>query len=93
MCVWQRQNALGKITKIARAVEPLIAALKDSDGDVRRYAARALGQINKARGVEPLIAMLKDVNGVSRARAYALGKIKDAARSSHSSPRSKTTIN
>ncbi len=37
-------EALGKIGD-ARAVEPLIAALKDSDEDVRQAAAEARGRL------------------------------------------------
>jgi hypothetical protein len=49
---------LGKIGDI-RAVESLIAALKDSDWNVQNAAAEALGQIGDNRAVEPLIALLK----------------------------------
>src|SRR5450759_2332909 len=52
-------EALGQIGD-ARAVEPLIAALKDESWGVRRAAAEALGQIGDARAAEPLIAALKD---------------------------------
>lgn len=45
--------------KDARAVGPLIAALKDSDGDVRNAAVSALGEIKDARAIEPLIALMK----------------------------------
>ena len=51
-------EALGKIGR--PAVEPLIAALKDRNSDVRRYAAWALGEIGDARVVVPLIGALKD---------------------------------
>ncbi|NMC77990.1 MAG: HEAT repeat domain-containing protein [Chloroflexi bacterium] len=44
----------------ARAVEPLIAVLRDADSIVREFAARALGQIGDARAVEPLIVALED---------------------------------
>jgi HEAT repeat protein len=44
----------------AVAVDPLIAALKDKNENVRREAAGALGQIGDPRAVEPLIAALKD---------------------------------
>jgi HEAT repeat protein len=68
-------RALGKIGD-ARAVEPLIAALRDQHNHV---AAEALGQIGDARAVEPLIATLRDqdryVRGVA---AKALGRIGDA---------------
>lgn len=46
--------------KDPRAVEPLIAAMKDRDKDVRFGAAEALGNIKDPRAVEPLIAALKD---------------------------------
>jgi len=52
-------EALGEIGD-ARAVEPLIAALKDKDREMRETAAKALGEIGDARAVEPLIAALKD---------------------------------
>ncbi len=35
-------------------IEPLIAALKDRDGDVRRRAAEALGKIGDARALPEL---------------------------------------
>jgi hypothetical protein len=70
-------QALGQIGDV-RAVEPLIAALKDRDWDVRRAAAQALGLIGDVRGVEPLIVTLKDrFDGVRKAAAQALGKIGD----------------
>ncbi|HHT9109043.1 MAG TPA: HEAT repeat domain-containing protein, partial [Candidatus Wunengus sp. YC64] len=71
-------EALGKI-KDARAVEPLIAALKDEYQYVRKWTAYALGEIKDARAVEPLIAALKDeYQYVREGAAEALGKIKDA---------------
>ncbi|MGR3309683.1 MAG: HEAT repeat domain-containing protein [Candidatus Brocadiales bacterium] len=42
-----------------RAVEPLIAALKDKNADVRRRAAETLAEIG-APAVEPLLATLND---------------------------------
>ncbi len=66
-------NILGDIGD-ARAVEPLIAALKDSN--TTENAIIALGKIADARAVEALIAALKDINMVTRA-ATALGKIAD----------------
>jgi HEAT repeat protein len=61
----------------APAVEPLIAALKGRDSDVRP-AAGALAKIG-APAVEPLIAALKDPNSdVRKAAAGALGVIGDA---------------
>lgn len=70
-------RALGEIGD-ARAVEPLFAALKDSDIDVRINAAEALGKIG-APAVELLIAALKNDDWKVRcAAAKALGKIGDA---------------
>jgi len=68
-------EALGKIGD-ARAVEPLIAALRDTDSEVCRSAAGALEQIGDARAVEPLIAALGDEDASVRgAAAGALGEI------------------
>jgi len=68
-------KALGKI-KDPRAVEPLIATLKDKDSDVRWHAARALEKIQDPRAVEPLIATLKDKDSEVRWHAAeALEKI------------------
>ena len=54
-------------------MEPLIAALKDGDSDVRKAAAEALGEIKDPRAVEPLIAALKDeYSYVRQAAAEAL---------------------
>jgi HEAT repeat protein len=53
-------EALGKIGD-PRAVEPLIAALKNGGWYmIRKAAAEALGRIGDPRAVEPLIAVLKD---------------------------------
>jgi HEAT repeat protein len=69
-------EALGEIGD-ARAVEPLIVALKEGYTDVRRGAAEALCKIG-APAVEPLIAALKGTNGtVRRDAAESLGKIGD----------------
>lgn len=69
-----------------RALERLIAALKDKSAFVRKEAARVLrgvavredlGEIKDARIVEPLIAALKDVDsGVRQEATRALGEIK-----------------
>jgi HEAT repeat protein len=67
----------------ARAVDPLIEALKDEEVEVRRRAAWALGEIGDPRAIEPLIDALQDefhprlgwaVQGMA---AWALGKIGD----------------
>jgi len=44
------------------AVEPLIEALKDPEGTVRKYAALLLGRIGDARAVEPLGNALYDLH-------------------------------
>ncbi len=70
--------ALGNLSDV-RAVEPLIAALRDSDKAVRWAAAQALGKIGDARAVEPLIAALRDSDKAVRwEAAEVLGKIGDA---------------
>ena len=69
---------LGRIGD-ARAVEPLIASLRDYDSEVRYTAAFSLGEIGDARAVEPLIAALRDSDlKVRRVAAHSLGKIGDA---------------
>jgi HEAT repeat protein len=73
-----RQAAVGALGQIgdARAVKPLIGALKNRDEYMRKAAAWALGQIGDPRAVEPLIAALKDeVEWVRKAAAWALVKI------------------
>jgi HEAT repeat protein len=70
VCAEPPPKALGEI-KDPRAVEPLIAALKDKG--VCAAAAYALGEIKDPRAVEPLIAALKDESfSVRRAAAEAL---------------------
>jgi HEAT repeat protein len=66
--------------KDRRAVEPLIAALKDESWQVRRNAAMALGEIKDARAVEPLIAALRDdVVEVRESVPFGLAKIGEPA--------------
>ena len=65
-------EALGELRDIG-AVDPLIAAFKDTEKDVRWVAANAVGKIGDARAVEPLIAALQDIdNDVRKASADAL---------------------
>jgi HEAT repeat protein len=65
-------------TKDSRAVEPLIAALKDPG--VQQSAASALGKIKDPRAVEPLIAVLRVENSAFRkTAAKALGAIGTSA--------------
>jgi len=69
--------SLGKMEeKDPRAVEPLIAALKDNNWGVREAAAWALGEMKDHRAIIPLIEILKDESGYVRERAIkALWKI------------------
>ncbi|WP_292782031.1 HEAT repeat domain-containing protein, partial [Nostoc sp. NMS9] len=69
--------ALGKVN--LRMSQKLIAALKDSDYNVRYHAAKALGKIGNAEAVPELIAALKDSDSdVRRYAAEVLGKIGNA---------------
>ncbi|WP_335110690.1 NACHT domain-containing protein, partial [Nostoc sp.] len=69
--------ALGKVNP--QMSQKLIAALKDSNSDVRYYAASALGKIGNAEAVPELIAALKDSESdVRGCAASALGKIGNA---------------
>jgi HEAT repeat protein len=64
--------------KDSRAVEPLTAALKDSDTDVRYHATEALGEIKDPRAVVALIATLRHPDAhVRECSAQVLGEIKD----------------
>jgi HEAT repeat protein len=70
---------LGMIGDAADAhdITPLVAALSDQSGEVRKATAAALVQIG-IPAVEPVIASLKDANGWGRsAAAEALGEIGD----------------
>ena len=76
---WNTVNVLGGL-RDHRAVEPLIAALKDSNPDVRCMAASALGKLKDPRAVEPLKALLADPdNNVRWAMEEAIRKIEAAA--------------
>ena len=75
---YERENAavdlLNAIERIgSAAVTPLIEALQDDEGTVRRFAARLLGQLHDARAVEPLGMTLYDLHhDVGSAAAEAL---------------------
>jgi len=57
----------------APAVEPLLEALKDKEGAVRKYAALLLGRMKDARAIEPLGNTLYDLHHeVGKASAEAL---------------------
>ena len=49
-----------RYVKDPRAVEPLIAALQDSESEIRGAAAVALGQLQDRRAVRPLITLQND---------------------------------
>jgi ATP-dependent DNA helicase RecQ len=74
----QRVFKLGEIGSPS-AVPELVAALKDSNGNVRLLAASALGKIGDARGVTPLLALLAQEQKpqVRQYAVKALGKIGD----------------
>ena len=60
------------------AVERLIRRLQSTNFFIRRYDAKALGEIGDPKAVEPLIPLLKDEdNEVQRLAAEALGEIGD----------------
>jgi HEAT repeat protein len=60
----------------ASAVEPLIGALADREGTVRKFAAIVLGELKDIRAVEELGMALYDLHHeVSRVAALALGKM------------------
>ncbi|MGK7928745.1 MAG: HEAT repeat domain-containing protein, partial [Spirulina sp.] len=65
--------ALGKIEHL-QVIELLIAALNDSDGDVRWRAAEGLGKIGNERAVEALIAALNHPNESVRESAAKMLK-------------------
>jgi HEAT repeat protein len=53
-----------------------VAALKDSEAEVRGQAAFALGEVGDATASEALLAALKDTEAeVRRQAAFALGQL------------------
>jgi HEAT repeat protein len=69
--------ALGQIPD-ARAVEPLIAVLREPNEYVRLAAVEALGLIGDPRAVEPLVGLLKHRSWqTGHAAARALGQLGD----------------
>jgi len=74
----QRVVQLGE-ARSPSGVPELIAALEDTDGNVRRLAASALGKIGDHRAVEPLMALLarEDKPQVRQYAVKALGQIGD----------------
>jgi len=62
------------------AVEPLIEALQDKEGTVRRYAAGLLGRLGDGRAIEPLGMALYDLHhDVGQAAAEALANLGPAS--------------
>lgn len=64
----------------ARAVKPLLVALKDSWPPVQEWAAYGLGNIGDAHALEPMLTLLSGLSGgnniyVARAAGFAVGKI------------------
>ena len=84
-----RQGAAGALGEIKdpSAVEPLIAALKDTDSRVRRVAAEALGEYQRpSRGRAPdRCPEGPGCADVQRRAAEALDEIKDARKAVASS--------
>ena len=67
---WIRKNAITALKKIGTpAVEPLIAALKSKDKEIKGYAASILGGIKDNRAIEPLIDLLDDKDSTVRKMA------------------------
>ena len=57
------------------AVEPLMAALKDKEGTIRKFAALLLGKFGDTRAIEPLGMSLYDMHHeVGKASAESLAK-------------------
>jgi HEAT repeat protein len=71
----QAVERLGK-SRNPKAVEPLIALLRDPDRPLREEAIAALGEIGDARAVEPLNALLHDPHvGVRMSVIAALSRV------------------
>lgn len=78
---YEREQAAGDLLQAivkmgADAVEPLIAALADREGTVRKFAALVLGELRDLRAVEELGMALYDLHHeVGRVAALALGSL------------------
>ncbi|HAV78474.1 MAG TPA: hypothetical protein DCX53_14090 [Anaerolineae bacterium] len=75
---YERESAAGDLLNAiakmgAMAVDPLIEALKDKEGAVRKFAAGLLGRLKDSRAIEPLGMSLYDVHhDVGKMSAEAL---------------------
>lgn len=70
-------RALGELQNQS-SVEPLIAALKDSEIDVQIAAIQALGMLKDQRATQALIALLRSQNAIIQEQAVrALGELGD----------------
>ncbi len=75
---YERERAAKELLKTiesmgAMVVDPLLEALKDSEGTVRRFAATMLGHIGDTRAIDPLGMALYDTHfEVGQAAAEAL---------------------
>jgi HEAT repeat protein len=78
---YEREQASGDLLQAIKnmgklAVEPLIEALADHEGTVRKFAASILGDLGDLRAVEELGMAVYDLHHeVSRSAAEALGKL------------------
>jgi len=71
---WMSKGEWGTVAGMgSTALNPLIAALKDSDWDISRKAARSLGRIGDVRAVDPLIATLGSDHLCAEARDALVG--------------------
>jgi len=90
-----RRRAVEKLgeSKDPRAVEALIAALKDEDTYVSWKAAKALGEIGDGRAIEPLVAMLMEGPAERREAAVrALDRIAPGWQNSEVAQRAVSTL-
>lgn len=77
---YERESAAGDLLQAieklgVEAVDPLIDALQDKEGTVRKFAATLLGRIRDPRAIEPLGMALYDMHhDVGNASAEALAR-------------------
>jgi hypothetical protein len=78
---WRRAHAARLLGDMGSplAVDPLIAALRDRSGDVRRTAAESLGGIGAVEGVEPILEAVADDRLARPVAGRALLSVGDAA--------------